>query len=133
MMVDSINHQRMIHEMNQSFTTTTHNTPKDSQQGFKEWLNTELNQNSDIPLKISKHAAQRMHERNIHIQPGQWNQIYDRLQEAKSMGIKDSLVITHNEAMVVNTDKNTVITVMNRGEASNQIFSNINGTILVDN
>ncbi|GGE42162.1 hypothetical protein GCM10011391_21210 [Pullulanibacillus camelliae] len=129
----SINHQRMIHEMNQSFITKTNTKPTQAQQNFKGLLNAELNNDNDIPVKISKHAAQRMHERNIHIQPEQWNQIYDRMQEAKSMGIKDSLVLTNNEAMVVNTDKNTVITVMNRGEANKHIFSNINGTILLDN
>lgn len=83
-------------------------------------------------LKISKHAAERMNQRNITITPDQWSKIDQKLSEAKSMGITDSLVLTDQAAMVVSASNKTVITVMNREEASKQIFSNINGTIVLD-
>ncbi|MFE3974329.1 MULTISPECIES: hypothetical protein [unclassified Peribacillus] len=61
-----------------------------------------------------------------------WKQITDKANEAKKMGVTESLIITNNAALIVSTKKNKVITVMDRDEASAQIFTNINGTIILD-
>lgn len=84
------------------------------------------------PLKISKHAEQRLNERNITISDGQWKSIQERVNEARKKGITDSLVVTKNAALVVSAKNNTVVTAMNRQEAGAHIFTNINGTILMD-
>lgn len=86
---------------------------------------------STLPLKISKHAAERMAERKITIDPKEWQAIYEKVSDAKAMGIKESLVVTKNEALVVSPQNETVITVLNRDEAAKQIFSNIDGAILM--
>ncbi|RSK27033.1 flagellar protein [Bacillus sp. HMF5848] len=83
-------------------------------------------------LKVSKHAEQRLIERNIKIDMNKWNQINDRVAEARQKGIQDSLVVLDGAALIVNAKNNTVITAMNREEAKSQIFTNINGTILID-
>ncbi|MBE4908724.1 flagellar protein [Bacillus luteolus] len=83
-------------------------------------------------LKISKHAQKRLDERNISIDQKRWAQINAKVAEAKSKGISDSLVVMDEAALIVNAKNNTVITAMNRSEASSQIFTNINGTILID-
>ncbi|GGH82222.1 flagellar operon protein [Pullulanibacillus pueri] len=130
-MVNTIHTHRFVQPLNgQPYTPTQ--TKTKNQVSFNDTLKDSLYKNNLTPLNISKHAAKRMSERNIDIQPEQWNRIYDRLQEAKAMGIKDSLVVTKKEAMVVNAQNNTVITIMNRGEADQHIFSNINGTILLN-
>ncbi|WP_257008149.1 TIGR02530 family flagellar biosynthesis protein [Bacillus sp. FJAT-45350] len=82
-------------------------------------------------LKISKHAEKRLKERQICLDGTTWNIIQEKVLEAKQKGIKDSLVVTDNVALVVSAQKNTVITVMNREEARTQIFTNINGTIIL--
>lgn len=84
------------------------------------------------PLKLSKHATQRLDERKIDIPPNRWREIEQKVAEAKSKGVKDSLVLMNNAALIVSTTNNTVITAMNRDEAHSQIFTNINGTILID-
>ncbi|CAH0256706.1 hypothetical protein [Peribacillus sp. Bi134] len=48
------------------------------------------------------------------------------------MGVNESLIITKNAALIVSPKNNMVITVMNREEATSQIFTNINGTIILD-
>ena len=48
------------------------------------------------------------------------------------MGVKESLVLVDDAALIVSAKNNTVITAMNRAEATAQIFTNINGTILMD-
>lgn len=83
-------------------------------------------------VKISKHAQERLQERNIRINDKQWQTITEKMVEAKSKGITDSLVVTTNAALLVSTKNNTVVTAMNREEATNKIFTNINGTILIN-
>jgi flagellar operon protein len=88
--------------------------------------------NSSKPI-ISKHAEQRLKERGIAISSGQWESIGEKLAEANSKGVKDSLVILKDAALIASAKNNTVITAMNREEARSQIFTNINGTIVMDN
>lgn len=83
-------------------------------------------------LKISKHARARMEQRNIHISPAKWQQIEEKISEAKVKGVKEPLVLLKNAALVVSAANNTVITMMARNEANGQIFNNIDGTIIVD-
>lgn len=81
--------------------------------------------------KISKHAKLRMQERNIEISDQKWTQIVSKLQEAKNKGVTDSLVVMDQGALLVSVKNNTVITAMNKSEAEGQVFTNINGTIVV--
>ncbi|RFU61531.1 TIGR02530 family flagellar biosynthesis protein [Peribacillus glennii] len=83
-------------------------------------------------LVVSKHAQMRLEQRNINIDQSTWNRIGEKVQEAKKMGVRDSLVLTQEAALVVSAKNNTVITAMDREEASSQIFTNINATILID-
>ena len=100
-------------------------------QGFNEHIQQAV-QSTDGKLTISKHAQLRMNQRNIDIDSTTWSKIESQVQQAKKMGVTESLVLTENEALIVSTKNNTVITAMNRQEASAQIFTNINGTILID-
>lgn len=83
-------------------------------------------------LKISKHAAERMNERNIEISDEKWSAIHGKVDEARSLGITNALVVTNEAALVVSAKNNTVITALNNDEANNKVFSNINGTILMN-
>lgn len=83
-------------------------------------------------LTISKHAQNRLDQRGITINKACWAQIGEKVQEAKKMGVKDSLVLLENAALIVSAKNETVITAMDRKEATTQIFTNINGTILMD-
>ena len=130
-MLNTIQNHRIIQPLTKQQIQQSTNK-RQTNSSFKDSLDGILNKDDSSPLNISKHAAKRMDERNINIEPEQWQRIYDKLQEAKAMGIKDSLVVTNHETMVVNAENNTVITVMNREEAQSHIFSNINGTILLD-
>ncbi|MDE5412961.1 TIGR02530 family flagellar biosynthesis protein [Alkalihalobacterium chitinilyticum] len=100
------------------------------QGNFHDILQTEINSSNGI--KLSKHAEKRMQDRGISINQDQWTAIEHKLREAKSKGISDSLVVLNHAALVVNANNNTVITALDRTEASAQIFTNINGTILID-
>lgn len=83
-------------------------------------------------VKVSKHAKERLQERNIMINDKQWQAITEKMIEAKNKGITDSLVVTNDAALLVSTKNHTVVTAMNKEEATNKIFTNINGTILIN-
>jgi flagellar operon protein len=89
--------------------------------------------NASIPsLKVSKHAQKRLDERNISLNSSEWTRISELMKDARAKGINDSLVLTNDAALIINAKNNTVITAMDRTEAKSQIFTNINGTIILD-
>ncbi|MBD8068294.1 TIGR02530 family flagellar biosynthesis protein [Bacillus sp. PS06] len=93
----------------------------------------EILKNVTIPeLRVSKHAQKRLDERNISLQSSEWTRIGELLKDARAKGINDSLVLTNDAALIINAKNNTVITAMDRTEAKSQIFTNINGTIILD-
>ncbi|WP_106497620.1 TIGR02530 family flagellar biosynthesis protein [Lentibacillus sp. Marseille-P4043] len=100
-------------------------TKQSSSANFKDIL-------SDVQVKVSKHAKERLNERNITIHENEWQQITTKMAEAKQKGVTDSLVLTKDAALLVSTKNNTVVTAMNRDEATSKIFTNINGTILIN-
>lgn len=83
-------------------------------------------------VKVSKHASERINERNIEINDKQWEKISEKMNEAREKGVTDSLVLMDNAALLVSTKNHTIITAMNKEEASTKIFTNINGTILIN-
>lgn len=86
--------------------------------------------NTDKP-KISKHAELRMKERNIQFDEEKWNEISSKMKEAKAKGVTDSLVLTDKAALIASIKNHTIVTAMNRSEADSQVFTNINGTIVM--
>ncbi|MEF2095485.1 TIGR02530 family flagellar biosynthesis protein [Bacillus sp. CFBP9009] len=100
------------------------------QQGFQQHFQAAVSTNEK--MTISKHAQFRMSQRSIEIASQTWDKIALKANEAKKMGVTESLIITENAALIVSTKNNKVITVMDREEATSQIFTNINGTIILD-
>lgn len=82
-------------------------------------------------LKMSKHATKRLEERAISFTDAEWVDIEDKVNEAKQKGVQSSLLLTKDAALIISVKNNTVITAMNREEAAAQIFTNIDGTIIL--
>lgn len=124
--INYVQHQLPLHVNIQQKTL---NTKQIANQSFSEiFAEQKTNQNQ---LKVSKHASIRLHERNIHIDDGQWEKITNKVLEAKAKGVNDSLVLTSNAALIVSAKNATVITAMDRQEAQDQLFTNIDGTIVL--
>ena len=83
------------------------------------------------PLKISIHASERMQLRNISISEHEWDVITEKISEAKQKGVKQPLVILDQATLIVSATNNTVITALDRYEAKEQLFTNIDGTIVL--
>lgn len=103
------------------------NTNQVSKQSFIE----HLKQASTQALKISKHATERLNDRNISISDIEWQKISEKVFEARDKGVNQPLVILDQAALVVSAKNGTVITALDRTEAKQQLFTNIDGTILL--
>ncbi|MEA0554451.1 TIGR02530 family flagellar biosynthesis protein [Lysinibacillus irui] len=82
-------------------------------------------------LKVSKHAHERMMERKIDISEQEWQVVSDKVFEARSKGVKQPLVLMDQAALIISAKNATVITAMDRTEAKQQLFTNIDGTIVL--
>ena len=101
---------------------------QNSGKSFSEHLNIAVQPEA---LKISKHAKDRLAERNIDISEVEWAHVTEIVAEAKSKGIIDSLVLMEQAALIISAKNSTVITAMDRKEAKDQLFTNIDGTIVL--
>ena len=82
-------------------------------------------------LKFSKHAANRLVDRNITLSDNQMERLSDGARKAGEKGIQDSLVIVDELAFIVNIPNKTVITAMDQTETNENIFTNIDGAVIM--
>jgi len=82
-------------------------------------------------LKFSKHAANRLNTRNIELSDSQVMRLQDGMEKANAKGIKDSLVLMDKLAFIVNVPSNTVVTAMDQSETNENVFTNIDGAVIV--
>ena len=82
-------------------------------------------------LKFSKHAANRLADRNIRLTDEQIGRLSDGTQKAGAKGIKESLVIVDQLAFIVNIPNRTVVTAMDQAETEENIFTNIDGAVIM--
>lgn len=115
----------------------------ESQPSFKEALGEALKTNevaapktavtkSEMPqLKFSNHAIERMQSRGISYSPQDMTRLGEAVQKAAAKGSKDTLVLMENSALIVSVKNNTVVTVMDKNALKENVFTNIDSTIVM--
>ena len=98
---------------------------------FEEILNQKRTSSESSELKFSKHAAMRLENRNINLSAEQSQRLENGVQKASEKGIKESLVLIDSLAFIVNVPNKTVVTAMDQGESSDNIFTNIDGAVIM--
>ncbi len=81
-------------------------------------------------VRFSKHAANRLSERNINLSEGQLKRLSEGMDKASGKGIKEPLVLIDNLAFIVSTGSRTVITATSQDQTQENIFTNIDGTVI---
>ncbi len=104
-------------------------------QVFEEKLKTSVSE-SDLsqiraPLKFSAHASQRLKDRKINLDPAVLAKVNDAVDKADAKGVQDTLILTSDAALIVNVKNRTVITAIDRNSISGNVFTNIDGAVLV--
>ena len=116
--------QQKVQIQNQSVETSFHKYLE--QAAGKDKANLE-----NAEVKFSKHAANRLSTRNIELTQGQIDRLQEGTRKAEAKGINDSLVIVDSLAFIVNVPSNTVVTAMDQSETKDDIFTNIDGAVII--
>ena len=80
--------------------------------------------------KFSKHAVNRLSERNREISEGLMERLSAGMQAAGQKGINESLVMVDQLAFIVNVKNQTVITALDGNETDQNVFTNIDGAVI---
>lgn len=109
----------------------TDNKLSKPQISFQDVLMQKTLQGQAEELRFSKHAAVRLSDRGIELSENQMERLNDGVRRAQQKGIKDSLVIVDQLAFIVNVPNNTVVTAMDSTETNENVFTNINGAVIM--
>lgn len=82
-------------------------------------------------LSFSKHANIRAEQRNIKISTSDMTRLNDACSKVSEKGIRNALVVMNESAFIVNAKNNVVVTVMDKNEMKDNIFTNIEGAIFI--
>ena len=82
-------------------------------------------------LKFSAHAVDRMKSRGISFDPEVMKGIESAVSRAAAKGSRDTLVLTGDNALIVSVKNNTVVTVMDKNAMRENVFTNIDSTVVV--
>lgn len=108
-------------------STTKNNLPQGN--SFNSILQQQLQ--SKESLKFSKHANMRLNSRDIQLTDDQISRLENGVSKAEAKGIKESLVLMDNVALVVNIENKTVVTALDHSETREHVFTNIDGAVVI--
>lgn len=103
-----------------NFNTTTN---------FNHILNQHIEK--DKELKFSKHAVERLQQRNIQLTKQEISKINSALETAAQKGIKETLILMDNRAFIASVKNKTVITAAIDEQLKDNVFTNIDGAIII--
>lgn len=110
-------------------------TPKKTNKGteadsFQSVLEKAASNGTD-GLRFSKHASERLAQRDINLSAEQTGRLSDGVKKAEEKDIKNSLVLMDSLAFIVNVPSQTVITALDSDESREKAFTNIDGAVIV--
>jgi len=82
-------------------------------------------------VKFSNHAVERMVSRGISFSPQDMQRINEAVDKAAAKGSKDSLLLMDDSALIVSVKNKTVVTVMDKATMKENVFTNIDSTIVM--
>ena len=107
---------------------STNNVEREHSVDFSEILSQQLNKNTEV--KFSKHAMDRLESRDIHMTDEQKQKLNESVGKAAAKNVRDSLIMMDDLAFVVNVRNKTVVTVVNKEEMKENVFTNIDGAVI---
>lgn len=82
-------------------------------------------------IAFSKHAMTRAEERGIEVTPALIGQLTDSVERAQAKGATNILAFDATRAFIINVPHGRVITTMSQEEMEENIFTNIDGAVLL--
>jgi flagellar operon protein len=103
-----------------------YNVHRNDGNSFKDLLNEKLKNE----VSFSKHANERIQQRNINVSQEVTEKLNEAAVQAKDKGLKNVLVMIDNQAFILSTMNNKVITAVNSDDLKENIFTNIDGAVI---
>ena len=82
-------------------------------------------------LKFSNHAVDRMQTRGIRFSPDDMTKIENAAAKAQAKGAKNCLLISDQAALIVDLKDKTVVTIMDKANLKENVFTNIDSTVMI--
>ncbi len=98
--------------------------------GFDTLLQQRVSQ-PEQGVQFSKHARQRAEERGIEVTGDLVEQLASSVELAQEKGAKNILVFDAGRAFIVNVPQSRVVTTISQDEMRQNIFTNIDGAVLL--
>ena len=83
------------------------------------------------PVNFSKHALARAEQRGIELTPNLMDRLASSVEKAQEKGATNILAFDDSRAFIINIPYNRVITTMSQEEMKENIFTNIDGAVLL--
>lgn len=99
--------------------------PRTEGPSFDQVLDKQLQQS----VQFSRHAQQRMQQRGINFSPQQVERLEQAVSQVNAKGGRDSLVMLDETALVVSVKNNTVVTVADKEQLKQNVFTKIDSAI----
>lgn len=81
-------------------------------------------------VRFSAHAQTRLQSRQIPLEAAHLDRLQGAVQRAASKGARDALVLMDDMAMVVSIANRTVITVVDKDNLKQNVFTNIDSAVI---
>lgn len=82
-------------------------------------------------LKFSSHAIDRIRSRGINLGPEKLEKMEQAIDKAAQKGAKETLVMSGDSAFIVSVKNRTVITAVDTNAMKENVFTNIDSTVLI--
>jgi len=97
---------------------------------FAETLKQAQSPGNPGALKFSSHAQTRIQSRQITLGAAEMQRLEGAVQKAASKGARESLVLIDQTALVVSVPNRTVITVVDKDNLKQNVFTNIDSAVI---
>ncbi len=105
-------------------------SPTQTLKGGVDGLSRDLSQVKQ-PIKFSAHATQRLRDRNITLDTEAMGKLSRAIDQAEAKGLEDALVLSDKAAFIVSVKNKTVVTALEKGAVGGNVFTNIDGAVIV--
>ena len=111
--------------------TPTRGKTVGGQNAFGTMLRQQLTEKGQQTVNFSKHALERAEERGIELTPNLMERLSNSVEKAQEKGATNILAFDDSRAFIINIPYGRVITTMSQEEMRENIFTNIDGAVLL--
>ncbi|MFT6632301.1 MAG: flagellar operon protein [Bacteriovoracaceae bacterium] len=100
---------------------------------FKNLLDSKLEQKPlHGGISLSSHAVKRLEERKIDFNGEEYTKVKEAMAKLKAKGGQNSLIVSDKAAYIVDVKNNKLVTAVDKGSMSENIFTKIDSTMFIN-